>query len=107
MEFGGENGGLVVLVGGREYLHSGWQQLRAAHLVTGLAEQPSHGRDGRLGAAVGEPQQRQPRLRFVAVADRALVRRLRSGPVAANAQHIAAFGHRQAGWSFLSPPERG
>jgi len=63
-EFGGEGGGLIVLTAGQQHLHSGRQQLRAVYWVAGLAEQPPDGRDGRLGAALGQPEQGQPGLRL-------------------------------------------
>src|SRR6476661_6901511 len=68
--------------------------------VARLAKQSLDGGGRRVGAALSKPEQRQSRLRFVAERDRLVVRRLRPGQIAADAEHVAALGHRDTGWTW-------
>ena len=68
--------------------------------VARLAEQPLDRPDCRFGAALGQPQQHETRLRLVAERDRLVVRRVRPGEVATDAEHVAALGHRDTGWTW-------
>src|SRR5262249_21685711 len=68
--------------------------------VARLAEQPLDRRGRRSSPALGEPEQRKARLRFVAEGARLLVRRVRSGEVAPDAEQVATLGHCETGWAW-------
>ena len=98
-EFGANVGGLVVVLRGQSA-----PRPRLAAVATrctgsrGLAEQPLDRPDRRFGAALGQPQQREPWLRLVAEGrPPASYAACGPGEVAADAEHVAALGHRETG----------
>ena len=97
LELEGNRPGSDGVVAGQQDLDRGRQQPGPADGVGGLGEEPADRGEGGLGAAAGQPEQRQPGLRLVAVVGGTFVALLGGVQLAEHAVHVATLGEREAG----------
>ena len=77
--------GLLDLVGRQRDLHVGGEQCRSLQLLAGLTDDPADCGNGCVDPVLRQPQQRQARLRLLALPGRDAIRPLGGSEVAAQA----------------------